>query len=836
MRRLWLMSCLMAGLPGLFTASSAIAQQQAMPKFSGVSAPFSPVTLSIEGPQSDERSGANPFADVVLDLVITQGSQSWTIPGYFAGCADAADSGCTGGRIWRAHFLPPAKGDYAWRVRFRSGADVAIGNGNGAALPGDGMKGSFTVAGTQADPVRKRGVLHYTGDPYYRFSGDNSLFFKIGPDAPENTLAYSGFDATPNAKKLRKDWAPHLRDYDARTGKTYLWGKGKQQGKAILGMFRYLADAKLNTVSMLLWNTGGDDRNVFPHLLAVDEVRYAAMEPREQWSAGVVQDRFDLSKLAQWQRAFEYADSLGLHLHMKLQETENDRFMDGGALDRTRKLYLREMVARFGHYLSLTWNLGEENVQNPGDLRMMSAWVDGLDAYDRPIVLHSYPDQKERYRPYLGEGSALNGLSLQGQNDTFDDVRPDLIKWRDLSAAHGRHWVLGYDEPGSARGGAGVDADYPDAQLPSERKLSIDRRIYRRDVIWNTLLAGGNGVEAYYGYQTGCTDLDCQDHRTRAQLWRDGVIARDFFTRHVGDAAIGMRAYDEATPAKDDRIFAEPGQMFVIMPGEKPVEFLLPEQAGRFSVRWFDMINGGDLQTGEKAEIALGGGRVAIGAPPVGGSGEWVALVRRMDGDIIRVEAESFVSQEKDDVRRWYVVKSDMPQTPTPDPDPSHHATASGGAYVEILPDTRTRHADKLIRGENFTEDAGSMGVLSYDVDFPSAGRWYVWVRVHATGTEDNGLHVGLNGQWPASGRRIQYCEGRGQWFWDSRQRTEAQHCGVPGAIWLDVPSAGKHRVQFSMREDGFEFDAFVLTRDSLPQRALIEENAAAAPKRPADH
>jgi len=111
------------------------------------------------------------------------------------------------------------------------------------------------------------------------------------------------------------------------------------KGKGILGTFEYLARAGANSVSLLLWNTGGDDRNVFPHLLAVDADEYISMKPKEQWASGVIQDRFDVSKLEQWKQAFLYADSLGIHLHFKLQETENNLFMDDSALGRTRKLY-----------------------------------------------------------------------------------------------------------------------------------------------------------------------------------------------------------------------------------------------------------------------------------------------------------------------------------------------------------------------------------------------------------------------------------------------------------------------------------------------------------------
>jgi len=95
--------------------------------------------------------------------------------------------------------------------------------------------------------------------------------------------------------------------------------------------------------------------------------------------------------------------------------------MDDSTLGRTRKLYIREMMARFGHMLALTWNIGEENVQQPGDIRHMKKYIAAYNIYDHPIVLHSYPDQKERYRPFLGPDSDLNGLSLQGRQDDYSE-------------------------------------------------------------------------------------------------------------------------------------------------------------------------------------------------------------------------------------------------------------------------------------------------------------------------------------------------------------------------------------------------------------------------------
>ena len=143
-----------------------------------------------------------------------------------------------------------------------------------------------------------------------------------------------------------------------------------------------------------------------------------------------------------------------------------------------------------------------------------------------------------------------------------------------------------------------------------------------------------------------------------------------------------------------------------------------------------------------------------------------------------------------------------------------HIAGAGGGAYVEVLPDTRTTHDDQLIHGENFINVPGKMAVLEYDVMIETPGRYYVWVRAYSTGSEDNGIHVGLDGAWPESGQRMQWCEGKNVWTWASKQRTEEVHCGVPGLIYLDIEEAGRHTVSFSMREDGFEMDAWQLAKD----------------------
>ncbi len=184
------------------------------------------------------------------------------------------------------------------------------------------------------------------------------------------------------------------------------------------------------------------------------------------------------------------------------------------------------------------------------------------------------------------------------------------------------------------------------------------------------------------------------------------------------------------------------------------------------------------------------------------------------ENGMVSVEAEYFYKQSKTDVRQWYRhSKTELPNAGR-DEDGAHCYGASNNSYLEILPDTRITHDDVLTAGENFSNEPGKMALLHYKVHIANPGRYYVWVRAYSTGSEDNGLHVGLNGEWPENGARLQWCEGKQSWRWESKQRTEEVHCGEPYLIYLDIDKPGEHEILFSMREDGFEFDKFLMTTD----------------------
>lgn len=206
-------------------------------------------------------------------------------------------------------------------------------------------------------------------------------------------------------------------------------------------------------------------------------------------------------------------------------------------------------------------------------------------------------------------------------------------------------------------------------------------------------------------------------------------------------------------------------------------------------------------------------------APPddeTGTTGEpALDVFEEIDG-IVAVEAEhAFEIDPNGTERLWYVFTADDQPTVEPDPDPPHWDSASGQSCLEGLPDTRVTHDDELVGGVNFYGSPGDGPILRYRVWINEPGRYWVRVRAYSTGSEDNGVHVGLDGEWPASGARIQWCDGKNQWTWSGAQRTDANHCGEANMIFLDIDDPGEHEIAFSMREDGFEMDKWMLTNDS---------------------
>jgi len=579
------------------------------------------VTLVFDGPETSELADNNPFLNYRLDVTFTTGNQTYVVPGFYAADGNAAETSAEAGNKWMARFTPDQTGEWKYAVSFKKGGSIAVQESVEEATSAgvmDGLTGSFTIANSdKALPDnRAQGRLNYVGERYLQYAETGNYFIKLGVDAPENLLAYEDIDATPNALGLRKNWEPHQADIDSAAS-GFSWQQGK--GQNLLGAINYLASEYLNVFSFLTFNVDGDDRNVYPYLLKVPETEYEEYaddkKNKEAWATMFHRTRLDVSKLEQWERIFDYAEQKGMFLHFKTHETETDHLMDNGTFGTEGKLYYRELIARFGHHLALNWNLGEENNQPIEEVKKVAAYVRQLDPYQHHLVVHTFPNQDDRYQQLIGDQSSLTGASLQLRDKEFWDVHPRVLKWRAKSDSTGKAWALAVDEPGNAKF----------ALLPDDEDPAHD--LARSNALWGALMASGYGVEWYFGYDSPNSDLTAEDFRSRDLFWDQNRYTRTFFEDHL--PFWRMQPADELTSDTASYCLAALDEVYAVYlrNAQQPPSLDIGSSGKEFSVHWYDPRQGGDLQLGTIPKVTATG-EVTIGYPPSEREKDWVALVR----------------------------------------------------------------------------------------------------------------------------------------------------------------------------------------------------------------
>ncbi|MGI9244044.1 MAG: putative collagen-binding domain-containing protein, partial [Verrucomicrobiales bacterium] len=275
------------------------------------------------------------------------------------------------------------------------------------------------------------------------------------------------------------------------------------------------------------------------------------------------------------------------------------------------------------HNLALNWNLGEENTQTTQQQKDMAQFIADTDPYDHLIVIHTYPNQQDKiYRPLFGDASALRGASLQNSN--VKDCHWQVVKWNRESAAKGKPWVIGFDEPGTAGEGMPADEGYPGMPKNFDNP-SVDTT--RKFALWGTLMAGGSGVEYYFGYKLPQNDLICEDWRSRDKSWDYCRIALEFFQENkipLGemkneDELVGNDKHDNSAYC-----LAKKGELYLVyLPDGGEREIDLSDAEGSFKVEWYNPRTGGSLKKGGHAP---GGAKHKLVAPDT--DGDWLAVIR----------------------------------------------------------------------------------------------------------------------------------------------------------------------------------------------------------------
>lgn len=569
---------------------------------SGTQQKWHPLTLSFSGPTASETDeNPNPFLDYRLQVTLTSpAGGTINIPGYFAG------NGAGGGQgnIWQIRFHTDEAGLWQFHTSFRQGPALAIQSDPDAGTPlaFDGTTGSFWIE-PQAETspgFLSWGRLEYVNGHYFKFR-DGGYWLKGGTNSPENFLGYAGFDNTFDQGGIVPDFLHHYEPHlaDARPEDPFfISADSGYDAQGIIGALNYLGQVGVNSIYFLPMNLGGDGQDTYPFIGASGSHFHNT--------------HYDISKLHQWNIVFDHAQRQGIALHIVLNETEepNRLWLDQGALDVERKLFYREMIARFAYLLAFKWNLSEESVFSLEQIYTFTDYIQTLDWANHPVALHTPSNLFDVYNALLGDPRFVV-TSMQYDDDRAGEY---VETWRTLSTERGYPWVIEMDENNPA--GIGLTDSNADE--------------LRKRILYDVYFSGGT-LEWYGGYHELPLggDMRLEDFRTREAMWHYMRFARQFMATHLpfwqmipADALLS----GEADAYGGGEVFALPGMIYAIyLPDASPSGMLdLSQTEGMFNLRWFNPRTG--QFTGETMTVA-GNTLLDLGTPPLEPDEDWVVLL-----------------------------------------------------------------------------------------------------------------------------------------------------------------------------------------------------------------
>ncbi|MEW8014943.1 MAG: hypothetical protein AB2807_09215, partial [Candidatus Sedimenticola endophacoides] len=214
--------------------------------------------------------------------------------------------------------------------------------------------------------------------------------------------------------------------------------------------------------------------------------------------------------------------------------------------------------------------------------------------------------------------------------------------------------------------------------------------------------------------------------------------------------------------------------------GEEAVSLLA---AGHF-FHWIKLctyeLNSGTKKTG----IQCGDATATLSGKTLGGLSftgtDRIKTVGCKSWSALHIEAESFSGGRPAKKHEWIFTNS-IPGF-------------SGSGAMHVLPDDFGIHVDNYV---------ARSPRLDYQVYFPKAGTYYIWVRGMAFSGHSNSVHAGINGRGVKTAKYIRGFKPFNEWVWANKWRKR-----------IKVPSAGYHTVNLWMRESGFVVDKLILTKD----------------------
>ena len=171
----------------------------------------------------------------------------------------------------------------------------------------------------------------------------------------------------------------------------------------------------------------------------------------------------------------------------------------------------------------------------------------------------------------------------------------------------------------------------PDEEDPEQNDARIN-------ALYGTLMAGGYGVEWYFGYASPQSDLTCEDFRSRDLFWDQNRHARHFFENYL--PFWKMVPADGLTRDSLSFCLALVDEVYAVYlpqssggtrgPGGTSIQ--LGDSGKQYSVRWFNPRTGEAMLEGSTRTV-LADGMVQLGDPPpdlaAGHANDWLVLIQR---------------------------------------------------------------------------------------------------------------------------------------------------------------------------------------------------------------
>ena len=489
---------------------------------------WSKVEIEFTGPNSLGMDSTNNPFKIQMDVTFVGPSGSYVVPAFY----DGNGSGGMNGNVWKVRFSPDAAGSWT----FVSNSTDPLLTGHTGTFDVIDPTGCGTyVPGGLAD-FGCVGRLESSGGHYLKFA-EGPYWLKGGADDPEDFL-----------------------------------GPGVTVGFASKNAaIDYLASKGVNSLYFMTNNVGGDGQNVWP------------WAGSNQAAAKANHEQFDVAKLSQWEQLFEYMQSKGVVLHLVLED-------DSGWTGFNRQMYYREMIARFGHFNALVWNLAEEYNENysASAAKNFAQLIRDLDAYDHPIAVHNQ-GSLSNWSPFLGD-DRFDITSFQ----TVDSPQnAAAVTWFQKVENSGRTIAISFDETG---------------------KLDVAERTKARHIAWSVYMGGAN-------YEIHTSPLisysDFAGHLEDLTRARGFIEALPFWE---------MRPANNLLTSGTGYVFAKSGEVYAVyLPSGGSLGLDLTSNTNNYDIQWFNpkdgsVTFGGTLQ---------GGVVVSLNAPS---SNDWALSLRKVSG------------------------------------------------------------------------------------------------------------------------------------------------------------------------------------------------------------